>query len=151
MNKKNNFLYLVIFIILIVIVGYCYFNKESLFGPANNQSESESDSGSGEIQQLPDEQSGTPINTVTDGIFQKIENNVLYFIPKDSDSPEQIDLDSQVFPSESILSAEYELEEEKVIGLSDFKDGDNISVTISYYQGKPDEKTATIIKRITIR
>ncbi|MFH1388007.1 MAG: hypothetical protein ABIG88_01750, partial [Patescibacteria group bacterium] len=69
---------------------------------------------------------------IIDGVFQKIENGLLFFQSKDKDNIRSIKMVDGIIPVEVTLSESFENVGEKNINLTDFNDGDSISVFIGF-------------------
>ena len=69
---------------------------------------------------------------VVDGVFQKIEGELLYVKLNDSDEIKSIKITEDATFSELTLSASFEKVGEKNISLTDFKNSDSISVFVTF-------------------
>ena len=148
MSKKIFiFLSIAIFVAVIIIGGY-YFYKNPI---DNNQSNNNiSDTSESDNEECEGDQCVvvTETNDVIDGIFQKTENGLLYVKPKDSEEVQAIKMAENIIFSEITFSKSFEDIGERNISLTDFKNGNQISVVVIYDVSSPDEKTVTSISRI---
>jgi len=135
MNKKT-----IIFLCLIIfIVGAYYF-----FYQQSSEDEETAEPSLpilGRVEIL--------ISVVIDGLLQKIENNIIYLQPKDREDPlKAVNLTEATTFSEMVFSSKGELLEQKDISLVDLKEGNQVSIAAFYYEDKPEEKTASVVRRI---
>lgn len=99
-----------------------------------------------------EEKCGVLTNIFIDGVFQKAENNFIYIQPKDKeDSIETIKLTDETTFLEVSLSIEMELTGQENISLTDFKEGDQVSVVALYDESKPEEKTALTVRHMVVK
>jgi len=133
-----------IVLILIIAAAYYYFIYQN---PVENQnseeqtSQEEEQTSEGEVL---DNQELT--NIIIDGIFQKIENNLIY-IQVDGEE-KTVKLTEGTIFSEMTFSAEMEVLNETNINLTDLVEGNDISISAIYNQTQPEDKTAFSVKRI---
>ena len=143
MNKKT-----IIFLCLIIfLVGVYYFFYQR---PSEDDETAEPSLPIDGRVEIPDcQECGALISVVIDGLLQKIENNIIYLQPKDRENPlEAVNLTEATTFSEMIFSSEGELLEQKDISLVDLEEGNQVSIAAFYYEDKPEDKTASAVRRI---
>jgi len=138
MNKKIFISFcLIIFIIIIAGAGYHFFYQKPTVPLGNESSDSE--------------KCGVLKNAIIDGVFQKVKNSSIYIQPKgEENSIETIKLINETNFLEMTLSKEMEIIGQEVIKLTDFKQGDQVSVVALYDELNPEEKTALIVRHMII-
>ncbi|MBL7154900.1 MAG: hypothetical protein ISS88_00120 [Candidatus Portnoybacteria bacterium] len=138
MNKKIFISFcLVIFIVIIIGLGYYFFYQKPDVPLEEESSETE--------------ECGMLTNAIVDGIFQEVRNNSIYIQPKgEEDSVETIKLTNETTFLEMILSEEMEIIRQEIIKLSDFKQGHQISVVALYDELNPEEKTALMVRHMIV-
>jgi len=142
MNKKIFIpLFTIIFIVVIIISGY-YFYKNPVDNNQQNNNISDSSQSQGETCEGDGCVIGT--NNITNGIFAKIEDNLLYFKAKNSDEVKSIEMLESVAFFEVTLSESYDVIEEKNIALADFNGSDEIIIFVD-----ADNKVS-LLKRIKV-
>ncbi len=97
------------------------------------------------------EECGMLTNAIIDGVFQEVRNNSIYIQSKgEEDSIKTIKLTKETAFLEIVLSEEMEIIGQKVIRLTDFKQGDQVSVVALYDELNPEEKTALIVRHMIV-
>jgi len=118
-------------------VGYYFFYQKPTFPLKEESSETE--------------ECGILKNAIIDGVFQKVENNSIYIQPKgEENSIKIIKLINETTFLEMILSEEMEVVGQKVIKLTNFKQGNQISIIALYDELNLEEKTALIVRQVKV-
>jgi len=138
MNKKIFISFcLIIFIMVIAGAGYYFFYQRPAIPLEEESSETE--------------ECGMLTNAIIDGVFQEVRNNSIYIQSKgEEDSIKTIKLTKETAFLEIVLSEEMEIIGQKVIRLTDFKQGDQVSVVALYDELNPEEKTALIVRHMIV-
>jgi len=150
MNKKIFiFLSIAILVVAIIIAGGYYFYKNPIDSDyQNNNTSQKTDEPINEECEGDQCITVTEANEVIDGVFQKIEDGLLYFQAKDSDTVQSIKMLENAAFSEVTLSESYENMGEKNINLTDFSNGNSISVFVS--SNSLGEETVSKLIRIVV-
>jgi len=148
MNKKIFiFLSIAIFLVAIIIVGGYYFYKNPI---DNNQSNNQNSNLNTDNQECEGDQCIIETNNIIDGVFQKTENDLLYFQSKDKNEITLIKIADEAVFKEVTLSGSFENIGEKNISLTDFNDGDQISVVVRS-NSSTEEEDVVGISRIIVK
>ncbi|MBU1177469.1 hypothetical protein KKH96_03425 [Patescibacteria group bacterium] len=150
MNKKIFiFLSIAIFVVAIVIAGGYYFYKNPIDNnyQNNNTSQKTDEPINGECE---GDQCIVETNNIIDGVFQKTENSLLYFQPKDKDEVTSIKIADDAVFAEVTFSVSFENIGEKSISLTDFNNGDQISVVVRS-NSSTEEEDVVGISRIIVK
>ena len=94
---------------------------------------------------------GQLYNVIIDGTFEKIKDGLLYLQPKQTS--EQVNLVNLTDRTEFFrmnLSYNMQALDQIKIDLSEFKEGDNISVVVVCDSNSPDKKTALLVRKIIV-
>lgn len=122
---------------IIAWVGYYFFYQKPTFPLKEESSETE--------------ECGILKNAIIDGVFQKVENNSIYIQPKgEENSIKIIKLINETTFLEMILSEEMEVVGQEIIKLTDFKQGNQISIIALYDELNLEEKTALIVRQVKV-
>lgn len=133
---------LIILILIIAAADYYYFFYEEPVDDNDQEQEQTSES------QTVVEESDVPENLIIDGVFQKVEDNLMYIQVEGTE--EVVKLTEETIFSEMVLSSEGEVVEEKDINLSDLEEENRLSIVAFYDESNPEEKTALAVRRIVM-
>ena len=148
MNKKIFIFLLIAVFLAIIIAGGYYFYKNPIGNNDYQNNNISKETNDPVDSSCEGDQCIVETNKTIDGIFQKIENDLLYIKPKDSEEIQSIKMATDIAFSEITLSESYENIGEKSIVLADLVNGNQISVVVIYNISSPDELTATSISRV---
>ncbi len=154
-EKKNNVFTIILIIVIIAAAGYYAYQKWMpglLTENTPDLEESISDLNETSIVVVQDIGKCVPLaNVVIDGQFQKVEDNLIYLASKDNlEFVEIIALNEETKFSEIKFSSDLEMIEEKEISLTDFKEGDNISIVALCGESELDKVVAANIRIIIV-
>ncbi len=142
--EKNNALTIIFLIVVIVGVGgYYLYQKVGIPGlPGGEDSGVVSYAGK-ECPLLGD--------ITVDALFEKIEDNWLYFYSKDKvGSVERAKLSEETIFSKATFSPELETIKEENINSSEIKDNDGVSIVVFCGKEATDEKIVRAVKLIEV-
>lgn len=145
MNKIFFSSFLIVVILAVIFAGYYYY-QDARRQPASNSPDEK-------ILELPgqeNEECGALVNEVVDGVFQKTENNFLYFIPKDKERTEAIALTDKTEFFVLNFSKEMEMISQTKISLEEFSQEDQISVVALCDSENPDDRKALVVRKIAV-
>ena len=143
--EKNNALTIIFLIVVVVgIGGYYTYQKVGIPGLPGGHSD-------GPIM-FAGKECPLLTNVVTDGLFDRTENGMIYFYPKDKvGSAEGVSVNDETVYYRTTLSSAMELVSQVSISLSSLKDGDQVSMIVFCGKEATDSRMVQEVKVMVVQ